>query len=283
MDFENNEFLPIGYQYTPFKGSYDGQYYSIYNLNIDAGNLSNVGLFGYVENATIKNLNFVGGSITGFNNVGVIGYAENSTITRVNNYSCTINSSDDIITNHIFITNEVMETLYVNALTNKSNLKEEDKVVGKEKLIYNTNLLLCVKTNDSFNGFTFSVGGTDSYAFSTVNSAYNAGGLLGNINDSTVSVSSSKGTVEQGTDTTEETELDVSADDSIVESISDEIKNRNIAGFVGYVSGGTISNCYTSQATFAGKTENSSLTCCHKGISDVTKLTDCDCEEKFNW
>lgn len=303
LDFGNNEFLPIGYQYTPFKGSYDGQYYSIKNLTIDAGNLSNVGLFGYVENATIKNLNFVGGSITGFNNVGVIGCAENSTITRVNNYSCTINYSDNITLNHIFVTDTIKETLnepYTdsngNGQYNEGEPYEDINGDGKcgtyniynvkaltSETGYNENLLLRVKA-DGFNDFTFSVGGTDSYAFSTVNSAYNVGGLLGNVTGSSVSVSSSKGTVGQETaDATEETELDVSADDSTVKSISDEIKNRNIAGFVGYVSGGTISNCYTSQNTFDGTTENSSLTCCHYNISDITDLTDCDCESKFNW
>lgn len=302
IDMSGYNFLPIGSEYIPFRGSYDGQYYSIYNLKIDAGNLSNVGLFGYVENATIKNLNFVGGSITGFNNVGVIGYAENSTITRVNNYSCTINSSDDIITNHIFmVDDETLDEPYTDSNGNGQyderepyeDINGNDKY-GKYNIVkaltsetgYNENLLLRVRaeTNGAFNDFTFSVGGTDSYAFSTVSSAYNVGGLLGNVTGSSVSVSSSKGTVEQETaDITEGTDSDVSADDSAVESVSDKITNRNIAGFVGYVSGGTISNCYTSQATFAGTTENSSLTCCHKGISDVTELTDCDCESKFNW
>ena len=304
IDMSGYNFLPIGSEYIPFRGSYDGQYYSIKNLTIDAGNLSNVGLFGYVENATIKNLNFIGGSITGFNNVGVIGYAKNSTLTRVNNYSCTINYSDNITLNHIFVTDTIKETLnepYTdsngNGQYNEGEPYEDINGDGKcgtyniynvkaltNETGYNENLLLRVKA-DGFNDFTFSVGGTDSFAFLTTNLAYNVGGLLGNVNNSTVSVSSSKGTVEQETaDTTEETELDASADDSAVESISDKITDRNIAGFVGYVSGGTINNCYTSQDTFAGTT-NSSLTCCHTGISDVTKITDsdCDCESKFNW
>ncbi len=284
IDMSGYNFLPIGSEYIPFRGSYDGQYYSIKNLNIDAGNLSNVGLFGYVENATIKNLNFVGGSITGFNNVGVIGYAENSTITRVNNYSCEIKATNSISNTHIYL---ISENSVIDSESSSTDGEETTYNLSAED--FNSSLLLRVIQGSGLNDYDFVVGGEDGkVAFgSTALESYNIGGLLGTMENGSVSISSSKGAVNIFESIDDSTSSDEETQDNTENQTSDLelIQNRGIAGFVGYVSGGTISNCYTSQATFAGKTENSSLTCCHTGISDVTDLTDsdCDCESKFNW
>lgn len=284
IDMSGYNFLPIGSEYIPFRGSYDGQYYSIKNLNIDAGNLSNVGLFGYVENATIKNLNFIGGSITGFNNVGVIGYAENSTITRVNNYSCEIKATNSISNTHIYL---ISENSVIDSESSSTDGEETTYNLSAED--FNSSLLLRVIQGSGLNDYDFVVGGEDGkVAFgSTALESYNIGGLLGTMENGSVSISSSKGAVNIFESIDDSTSSDEETQDNTENQTSDLelIQNRGIAGFVGYVSGGTISNCYTSQATFAGKTENSSLTCCHTGISDVTDLTDsdCDCESKFNW
>lgn len=284
IDMSGYKFLPIGTEYLSFKGSYDGQYYSIYNLKIDAGNLSNVGLFGYVENATIKNLNFIGGSITGFNNVGVIGYAENSTITRVNNYSCEIKATNSISNTHIYL---ISENSVIDSESSSTDGEETTYNLSAED--FNSSLLLRVIQGSGLNDYDFVVGGEDGkVAFgSTALESYNIGGLLGTMENGSVSISSSKGAVNIFESIDDSTSSDEETQDNTENQTSDLelIQNRGIAGFVGYVSGGTISNCYTSQATFAGKTENSSLTCCHTGISDVTDLTDsdCDCESKFNW
>ena len=54
---------------------------------------TNVGLFGYTDGATIKNLTLVDGSVTGFDNVGaVVGYAKNTTFENVINQSCEVNA-----------------------------------------------------------------------------------------------------------------------------------------------------------------------------------------------
>ena len=91
IDMSGFACVPIGSVARPFMGYYDGQYYSISNLNIDQSNNSNVGLFGYTKNATIKNLTLMSGEVTGFSNTGaIVGYAENSTFTRVGNYGCTV-------------------------------------------------------------------------------------------------------------------------------------------------------------------------------------------------
>lgn len=99
IDMAGYKFNPIGSQNNPFKGVYNGCGYTISNLTLygtdDTSKWvdSNKGLFGYVKDATIKNLTLIDGEIAGFENVGaVVGYAENSTLKYLNNKSCKVSS-----------------------------------------------------------------------------------------------------------------------------------------------------------------------------------------------
>lgn len=99
IDMVGYKFNPIGSQNNPFKGVYNGCGYTISNLTLygtdDTSKWvdSNKGLFGYVKDATIKNLTLIDGEIAGFENVGaVVGYAENSTLKYLNNKSCKVSS-----------------------------------------------------------------------------------------------------------------------------------------------------------------------------------------------
>ena len=77
---------PIGTSSTPFKGIFDGNNYTIYNLYINAPQESYQGLFGYVVDAKIYNIylldiDFIGGSRVG----GICGYIyKNTTIEKCN-------------------------------------------------------------------------------------------------------------------------------------------------------------------------------------------------------
>lgn len=53
-----------------FHGNFDGLSYNIFNLNISRADAVNVGLFGVLHEAEINNVTFVGGAITGGNVVG---------------------------------------------------------------------------------------------------------------------------------------------------------------------------------------------------------------------
>ena len=96
IDMEGEEFTPIGYySANPFRGTIDGQGYVISNIRIDSYNIHSaynsnayLGLFGYTNGATIKNL--------GINNLsmeliwpgtiyagGVVGLGVNTTIEEV--------------------------------------------------------------------------------------------------------------------------------------------------------------------------------------------------------
>ncbi len=70
-------FMPTGDTVTPFTGTLDGLGHTINGLTINRPSTDNVGLFGVMaQNATLRNVGLVGGSITGYENVGPLaGYA----------------------------------------------------------------------------------------------------------------------------------------------------------------------------------------------------------------
>ena len=89
LDLTNAAFSPIGSEKAPFTGLYDGGNYSVSGIVIPASNTAACGVFGYVKNATVKNLvvngitnNGAGGEVG-----GVVGHAVNSTIEN-----CVMNS-----------------------------------------------------------------------------------------------------------------------------------------------------------------------------------------------
>ena len=84
IDLKKEEWTPIGTVINngkdakPFKGTFDGDGYKITNLKV-TGNSNNAGLFGYTQDATIKNCN-VTGEVKGFNDVGgIVGNADGKT------------------------------------------------------------------------------------------------------------------------------------------------------------------------------------------------------------
>ena len=67
----SNGWQPIGVSSSAFKGIFDGNNHIISGLTINRPSTDNVGLFGYIDAATIKNL-IVKGNIEGANQVGGI-------------------------------------------------------------------------------------------------------------------------------------------------------------------------------------------------------------------
>ena len=76
IDLKNEEWTPIGIDYTiysgkpPYAGTFDGKGHTIKNLSIDSS-AQYVGLFGYVDGGTIRNLT-VSGSVKGTEHTGGI-------------------------------------------------------------------------------------------------------------------------------------------------------------------------------------------------------------------
>jgi hypothetical protein len=81
------EFIPLGSDgnwNSNFRGTFDGNGYTISNLTISRPESGNVGLFSEIDRATIKNLTLRSGSVVGVYSVGsVAGYAYHSTIRNV--------------------------------------------------------------------------------------------------------------------------------------------------------------------------------------------------------
>ena len=90
IDLENQAWTPIGQTgATQFKGTFDGNGHTIKNLNIDSsaqtGANYSSGLFGWLNNAVVKNLTVENATVTGNHNVGVIaGYMETAGCTISN-------------------------------------------------------------------------------------------------------------------------------------------------------------------------------------------------------
>ena len=77
IDLKGHTIDSIGNEANPFKGTFDGGFYTLYNLNIN-GN----GLFGKTENATIKNIGLYNPTINATSKIagGLIGKAINTTV-----------------------------------------------------------------------------------------------------------------------------------------------------------------------------------------------------------
>lgn len=77
-------FTPIGSSTNPFKGTFNGQGYSIKNVDINTEGMDNVALFAYSHQATIKNLCLSNVDVRGNDNVGaLVGTSFNSQISNI--------------------------------------------------------------------------------------------------------------------------------------------------------------------------------------------------------
>ncbi len=95
IDMKDVIFNPIGTSEHQFKGTYDGQNYIISNLKFICGayngylkHLYNVGLFGYTNGATIKNLTIKDSTFNAFGKAGIfVAEAYNSHLANLNNFN----------------------------------------------------------------------------------------------------------------------------------------------------------------------------------------------------
>lgn len=79
---------PIGTSSTPFKGTFDGNGYSIVNLQINNPDGDYQGLFGYAYKATIRQVTIVNSCIVGKQNIGgIVGYIYSSYVKNCCNTS----------------------------------------------------------------------------------------------------------------------------------------------------------------------------------------------------
>ena len=83
---QNRNWIEIGNETNKFKGTFEGNNYKISNIYNQNTQSDNQGLFGYVENAVIQNIEIKSSDIEGNLNVGaLIGTAKNTTIKNCKN------------------------------------------------------------------------------------------------------------------------------------------------------------------------------------------------------
>ena len=97
IDLKGDTIFPIGDNSNHFTGVFNGQDHSISNLNMLTPGANLVGLFGYVNSATISNLKLYLVDIEGFANVGsVAGHVTNGVMKNIESTGSVIGNSDNI-------------------------------------------------------------------------------------------------------------------------------------------------------------------------------------------
>lgn len=204
----NDGFKQIGTANNEFTGKFDGVDYNIFGLTINRSGEGYVGLFGAVDGATINNVTLVGGSITGGQSVGaIVGSARDSVISNSTN-STAVNGDYNIggivgdAQNSTLI--NLINTGTIGAATGDGNRigglvgnLQESSLGGNS---YNLGAVTSVGHD---------VGGLVGHAYDAtigdgtnlvynrldVTGAYNVGGIVGNMEGSTVQNAENSGTV----------------------------------------------------------------------------------------
>lgn len=255
-----NRFTSIG-NTDAFSGKFDGIKYNIFGLTI-TGTDNNAGLFAKTYGATINNVTLVGGSISGGKNVGaIVGTAtNNTTLTNVVN-SAAITGTDNVGGIVGSSTNSVI-TDAVNTGTITGTRENVGGLIGsmtgdsqdKSQLIGNSYNLGNVSSTGA------NVGGLVGYAVNStigdgtnlvynvldVTGAYNVGGIVGNMEGSTVQNAENSGTVTVSEKTTELYSYHTADEsyDKMGDSAKDgkaevEVYVANVGGIAGLSSGGS--------------------------------------------
>ena len=90
----SSNWTPIGSLSNPYTGTFDGGGHAISGLQVSGGDY--VGLFGYVDGGTVKNLNLANVSVSGYYYVGgVVGYNNGGTIQGCM-VSCSVSGSNRV-------------------------------------------------------------------------------------------------------------------------------------------------------------------------------------------
>ena len=213
---EQNGFKAIGSHNYAFKGKFDGIDYNIFGLNINNLGKDNAGLFGVTDSAVINNVTLVGGKITGGSDVGaIVGEATNGT--QINNVINSAVVSGDAEVGGIvgsLINSTVTNAVNTGTVTSKGETDIAEGVTASNAggLIghMNNGKLL----GDSYNlgavtGQKANVGGLVGYAVNSyigdgknlvynrldVEGAYNVGGIVGNMEGTTVQNAENSGNV----------------------------------------------------------------------------------------
>ncbi len=152
LDLDNKPWTPIGnsvesYPSITFNGTFDGQYYTIYNLTCaQKGEYSTAGLFGTINKGLVKNLTIDGATITSDHYAGgIVAYSSNSAGVTVQ--KCTVKGATIVSSP---------------ALVNETDYDNGDKVGGIAGYVSNGEITGCVVDNCKITAYRH-IGGLIGY------------------------------------------------------------------------------------------------------------------------
>jgi len=255
---------PLGTAANPFTGNYDGYGYTISDLTINRPLEDNIGLFGYVREACLFNINLENVDVTGRDNVGtLVGYSLASSINLKgqgpvwpSNYKCSVSGSvsgNNYIGGLVGIANyceaircfsnsDVTGNSYIGGVIGSNELGTYSEPIGfwEDTWIITPGKIQQTYSTGDINGSGDIIGGlvgknsaaTIRKCYSTCNvttEGINIGGLIGLNTDAgqIINCYSSEGTI---------------------------IGEGSIAGLVGHNLASTITNCYTKTIIFGTDT-----------------------------
>lgn len=296
----------IGSISNPFKGTYNGKEKNISNIIINNTSLENVGLFGYVENATLMNITLGEGSIIAGNRIGgIVGYAKNSNLENLKNNGTVITANATYLENIGDYVDTNLGTTIVKA--GDGNFYSTGGICGAGE---NINIQNCIndaqiKSTSTVTFLGCGIGGIIGYSkgenvkilkctnMGTIKDAIGLGGIVGYaINSMKIEECINKGIIE-GSSLSVGGIVGLCFSESIL-----NCKNEGsvtglscVSGIVGYCTSKTLSsyfevqNCsnigvitstgYNNQISFTGKTYASCGTGGIVGYGTKTKVMDC--------
>ncbi len=197
-------FDSIGTDADRFTGRFDGLGYSIFGLNIDKDATENIGLFGYAQNATIRNFTLNSSEIKGGANTGaVVGHADGGKIENVTNTG-NVTGGDG--------TGGIVGKAENNvAMSGLINIGKVTGGVGTGGVV------------GSMSGGTL---GGDTYNLGSVTGTSSVGGIAGSVTDATI-----------GNEVTQ-----ANPDAFQIFNQLNVTGDHNVGGIAGTLSGGTITN-----------------------------------------
>ncbi len=272
-------FVPIGNSASPFTGTLNGYDYTISNLTINAPTSSFIGLFGYINSATIQNVGLVNVNITGLNCVGgLVGASEGGTITNsyaTGSVSSSANSYD--IGGLVGAANggSVINSYSTASVTGGASSGQVGGLVGYAydrvtiSNSYATGSVTGGSNADYIGGLVgFAYGGTitNGYATGPVSGGAGSsfiGGLIGVAYEAMISDSHATGPVSGGSGSLVLGGLVGTAYEGTITnsyatgSVTGSANSSDIGGLVGYANQGTTTNSYaTGSVTGSANSSN---------------------------
>ncbi len=237
---------PIGDNTNRFIGIFDGKGFTISNLYINRPSQNNVGLFGYANNATIKNIGLKDVDITGRNSTGgLVGY-NGGTIS--NSYATGSVNGNSEVGGLVGYNDGTISNSYATGSVNGDYSIGGLVGFNFDGIISNSYATGSVVGTDFLGGFIGSNYGTitNSYATGNVNGDSDVGGLVGYNRYGTITNSYATGSV---TGTIKVGGLmGINDYGTITNSYATGTANGNdnVGGLVGLNYDGTITNSYAS-------------------------------------